>query len=93
MTPAPETVVEYHLQCFCGAPIVATEKTASCANCGLTFEIRRRAHRHRRKRTHHRWYSAARIGADDVLQLVEKPMTYSILYSLLAYYLYDLLSC
>lgn len=39
MTPATARaiVVEYHFQCFCGAPIVTTEKTVTCASCGETL--------------------------------------------------------
>jgi hypothetical protein len=39
MTPAtaPAIVVEYHFRCFCGAPIVTTEKTVTCATCGETL--------------------------------------------------------
>jgi hypothetical protein len=43
-----EADVEYDFQCFCGTPIVTTEKTVTCTNCGKTFGIRRvRKHRHR----------------------------------------------
>ena len=43
-----ETVVEYDFQCFCGTPIVTTEETVTCTNCGKTFGIRRvRKHRPR----------------------------------------------
>jgi hypothetical protein len=41
---ASETVVEYHFRCFCGAPIVATKKTVTCANCGETLRVSRRQH-------------------------------------------------
>jgi hypothetical protein len=95
MTPkvASETVVEYDFRCFCGAPIIATEKTADCNSCGRIFEIRRiRRHTHQPWKRTHRWYTPPRIGvAQDVLQLVEKPIIYFILYSLLLYDLYDLL--
>jgi hypothetical protein len=30
----PEIVVEYHFQCFCGAPIVTIEKMVTCTICG-----------------------------------------------------------
>jgi len=48
MTPvrAPGIAVEYRFQCFCGAPIVATEKTAKCAKCGGTLGIRRVKRQH-----------------------------------------------
>jgi len=48
MTPAiePELVVEYHLRCFCGESIVATEKTVTCEKCGRALKIRR-VRRHR----------------------------------------------
>jgi hypothetical protein len=32
-----EIVVEYHFQCFCGAPILTVEKTVTCTNCGETL--------------------------------------------------------
>jgi hypothetical protein len=58
MTPAitPEVAVEYHLRCFCGAFIVATEKTVTCAYCGQTLGIRR-VKRHRQH-----WINVARRG-------------------------------
>ena len=34
---ARKIVVEYHFQCFCGAPIVTTEKTVTCPSCGDTL--------------------------------------------------------
>src|SRR5271169_4752320 len=39
MTPATARpiVVEHHFRCFCGAPIVTTEKTVTCASCGETL--------------------------------------------------------
>jgi hypothetical protein len=37
----PGSVIEYEFQCFCGAPIVTTEKTVSCAGCGKILGIRR----------------------------------------------------
>jgi hypothetical protein len=39
MTPAGARaiVVEYRFRCFCGAPIVTTEKTVTCASCGETL--------------------------------------------------------
>jgi hypothetical protein len=48
MTPAiaPQTAVEYHFRCFCGATIVATEKTVTCANCGKELRIRRFKRQH-----------------------------------------------
>jgi hypothetical protein len=36
MTPVP-IVVEYRFRCFCGAPIVTTEKTVTCTSCGETL--------------------------------------------------------
>ena len=43
-----EADVEYDFQCFCGTPIVTTEETVTCTNCGKTFGIRRvRKHRPR----------------------------------------------
>lgn len=36
-----ENAVEYEFRCFCGTPIVTSEKTVSCADCGKTFGIRR----------------------------------------------------
>jgi len=40
MTPATARaiVVEYRFRCFCGAPIVTTEKTVTCVSCGQTLE-------------------------------------------------------
>ena len=32
-----ESVVEYRFYCFCGAPIVTTEKIVTCANCGESY--------------------------------------------------------
>ncbi len=32
-----EIVVEYHFQCFCGAPIATIKKTVTCTNCGETL--------------------------------------------------------
>jgi hypothetical protein len=92
---ASEIVCEYDFQCFCGTPVVTTDKTVTCTNCGRTFEIRRvekRTHQ-RRKCALQNWNTATRIGAQDVLQLVERPMIYTMLYSLLLYDLYDLLHC
>jgi hypothetical protein len=39
MTPevARAIVVEYRFRCFCGAPILTTDKTATCASCGETL--------------------------------------------------------
>ena len=39
MTPAVAgaIVVEYRFRCFCGTPIVTTEKTVTCASCGETL--------------------------------------------------------
>lgn len=47
-------IVEYHFRCFCGTPIVTTEKTATCVACGKTLGIRR-VKKHRRK-----WYAFPR---------------------------------
>jgi hypothetical protein len=47
-------IVEYHFRCFCGTPIVATEKKATCVACGKTLGIRR-VKKHRRK-----WYTFPR---------------------------------
>ena len=95
---ASETAVKYKFQCLCGARVVATEKTVSCGDCGCTFEIRRvrTSVYRRRKRTHRGSHGASHIAshigvAEDVRRLVEKPMIYFILYSLLLYDLYDLL--
>jgi len=41
MTPAIAPEVVYHLRCFCGAFIVAAEKTVTCAHCGQVLGIRR----------------------------------------------------
>jgi hypothetical protein len=60
-----EADVEYDFQCFCGTPIVTTEKTGTCTNCGRTFRIRRVG-----KRTHWRVNTAQPIGVRDVLELV-----------------------
>ena len=48
MTPAieSETIVEYEFRCFCGAPIVTTEKKVTCANCGKELGIRRSRRQH-----------------------------------------------
>jgi hypothetical protein len=52
---ASDIVVEYDLQCFCGALIVTTEKTVTCANCGRVLGVRRVKKRHRQY-----WINAAR---------------------------------
>jgi hypothetical protein len=81
-----EIVVEYRFQCFCGSPIVATEKTAACANCGEILGIHR-------KRTHRRWYIAWRQGPYRKLQLedLEELAIRIALYFFSGYYVYDLL--
>jgi hypothetical protein len=43
---ALENVVEYRFLCFCGDPITATEKTVTCANCGIELGIRRFKRQH-----------------------------------------------
>jgi hypothetical protein len=43
---ASEIVVEYHFPCFCGAHIITTEKTVTCANCGKELRIRRFKRQH-----------------------------------------------
>lgn len=88
MTPAvtSKEVVEYHFQCFCGAPIVTTEKTATCANCGESLGIRRvRSHRHRRKASPHR-LPQRKLRLEDLEDLAIRIGVYL----LLAYSLYDL---
>jgi hypothetical protein len=82
---ASETVVEYDFRCFCGTPIVTTEKTMTCTNCGRTFEIRRVG-----KRTHWRVNTAQSIGVQDVLELVGRPVVFITLLLLLLCWLYDL---
>jgi hypothetical protein len=54
MTPALGVVVEYHVRCFCGAFIVGTKKTVTCAHCGQILGIRRV----KRRRPH--WIEVAR---------------------------------
>ena len=48
MTPTIATprVVEYRFPCFWGAPIVTSEKSLTCANCGKTLAIRRVKRQH-----------------------------------------------
>jgi hypothetical protein len=48
MTPTvpSDIIVEYRFRCFCGAPIVATEKALTCANCGASLGIRRFKRQH-----------------------------------------------
>jgi len=76
---------EYELQCFCGAEIVTTEKTVTCASCGETLGI------HRVKKQH--WKIAPlprphrRLQPPDLRKLAIRIS----LYLLLAYYVYDLL--
>ncbi len=77
-----EADVEYDFQCFCGTPIVTTEKTMTCTNCGRTFEIRRVG-----KRTRWRVNTAQPIGVQDVLELVERPVVFiTLLLLLLCWY-------
>ncbi len=64
-----EADVEYDFRCFCGTPIVTTEKTVTCTNCGRTFGIRRVG-----KRTRWRVNTAQPIGVQDVLELVQRPV-------------------
>lgn len=88
MTPAmtSEDVVEYQFQCFCGAPIVTTEKTVTCANCGESLGIRRvRSRRHRRKVSPHR-LPQRKLRLEDLEDLAIRVGVYL----LLAYSLYDL---
>jgi len=40
------SVVEYAFRCFCGTPIVTTEKTVICARCGQGLGIRRVKRQH-----------------------------------------------
>ena len=63
MTPAlePEDVVEYELRCFRRAPIVTTEKTASCANCGKVLGIRRVKRQHWKIAPHQRPWRKLRV--------------------------------
>lgn len=42
----PGITVEYRFRCFCGAPIVATGKTANCPSCGEALGIRRFKRQH-----------------------------------------------
>jgi len=58
MTPAcaPEVVVEYHFRCTCGAFIVATGRTVTCAYCGQILGIRK-VKRHRQH-----WNTVPRSG-------------------------------
>jgi hypothetical protein len=51
---APGVAVEYYFRCFCGAFIVATERTVACAYCGQLLGIRR-VKRHRQY-----WINVAR---------------------------------
>jgi hypothetical protein len=84
---------EYRLWCSCGARVKTSEKQAICADCGLTFEIRRIKGRIRSSQLRTLWHTASPIEPKDVLLLVEKPATYIALYLLLFYDLYDLLHC
>jgi hypothetical protein len=94
MTPliARETVVEYHFQCFCGAPIVATEKMTRCANCGETLGIRRVRRQHWKiaPRQHH-----GRLQPADLRELAIRIFLFLLFGSgvyLLGQWVYDLLS-
>lgn len=80
-----EADVEYDFQCFCGTPIVTSEKTVTCANCGRTFGIRRVG-----KRAHWHVNIAQPIGVQYVLELVERPVVFVTLLLLLLYWLYEL---
>jgi hypothetical protein len=84
---ASGTVVEYHFQCFCGTPIVATEKTVTCANCGKTLGIRRS-----RKHTRRRWYTFPLREPHRKLQLedLEELAILIFVYLLLGFCVYDL---
>lgn len=80
---ATEVIVEYHFRCFCGAPIIATEKRATCANCGETLGIRRVKRQHRKiapAEVPHRSLQPA-----DLQTLAIR----LFLYLLLGYYLFD----
>ncbi len=72
-------LVQYHFRCPCGAPIRATEKTATCADCGRNFGIRRNGRRVW-STTPHRRLHLGDLGP-LVLQIV--------LFFFLAYYVYD----
>jgi hypothetical protein len=76
---------EYELQCFCGALIVTTEKTVTCASCGETLGI------HRVKRKH--WEIGPPPRPHRRLQLADlgKVAIRISVYLLLGYYVYDLL--
>jgi hypothetical protein len=80
-----ETVVEYDFQCFCGTPIVTTEKTVTCTNCGKTFGIRRVG-----KRTHQRWNIAPQGQSVWQLGDLKKLAIYTALGVLLLCWLYEL---
>jgi hypothetical protein len=85
----PEVVSKYHFQCFCGAPVVTTDKTATaCDNCGKAFGIRR-ARRHTRRRRH----IASRMRPHRKLKLedLEELAFRMALYLLSGCYVYDLL--
>ena len=43
---ASDIVVEYRFLCFCGDPIITSEKTLTCANCGKELGIRRFKRQH-----------------------------------------------
>jgi hypothetical protein len=79
-----DIAVEYCFHCFCGAPIVTTEKTVNCANCGKTIGIRRVKRQ--------RWKIAPTEAPHRRLQLADlQPLGIRIfLCLLLGYYVYDL---
>ena len=89
MTPemALETVVEYHFECFCGAAIVASEKTVTCTNCGRNFGIRRIG-----KRTHQRRNTAPHLQGQSVWKLgdLSNLAIYAVVCVLFLFWLYEL---
>jgi hypothetical protein len=94
MTPsiARETVVEYHFQCFCGAPIVAAEKTTKCPNCGETLGIRRVKRQHWKIAPRH---NHGRLQPAGLREFAIRTFLFLLLGSclyLLGQWVYDLLS-
>jgi hypothetical protein len=88
MTPVidSEDVVGYELRCFCGSPIVTTEKTVTCADCGMVLGIRRVGRRqHWKIAPPQRPYR--KLQVEDLESLMNRIVPYLLLgFSLLCLY-------
>jgi hypothetical protein len=89
MTPevASETVVGYDFQCFCGAPILTTEKKVTCANCGKELGIRRSRRQHWKIAPPQRPYRKLRVEDLGVLMNRVVPYLFGGFCLLCVYYL------